>query len=163
MYFHSEYSKNQHHRHHTQPPNHSVMLPTLAHPSRPDSRLIRPSRSVSRTKQKHEGQVTKNSKAKSKDRRTPLRLYTWREKEGYRRDAGKGQKKKSRKRKHGEGAPVQRAKRQWERSWDACSSAILQVVARDETWSAAVAADDFGLPPAVVLQTQDSEDVAFAE
>ena len=43
------------------------------------------------------------------------------------------------------------------------SSAVLQVVAGDKTWSAAVAADDLGLPPAIVLQAQDGEDVAFAE
>ena len=43
------------------------------------------------------------------------------------------------------------------------SSAVLEVVARDKTGSAAVAADDLGLPPAVVLQAQDGEDVAFAE
>ena len=43
------------------------------------------------------------------------------------------------------------------------SSAVLEVVAGDKTRSAAVAADDLGLPPAVVLQAQDSEDVALAE
>ena len=43
------------------------------------------------------------------------------------------------------------------------SSAVLQVVAGDETWSAAVATDDFGFPPPVVLQAQHGEDVAFAE
>ena len=50
-----------------------------------------------------------------------------------------------------------------ERNWDAPSSAVLQVVAGDKAGSAAVTADDLGLPPAVVLQAQDGEDVAFAE
>ena len=43
------------------------------------------------------------------------------------------------------------------------SSAVLKVIARDKTRSSAVAANDFGFPPAVVLQAQDGEDVAFAE
>ena len=41
--------ENQHHRHHAQPPNHSVMLLTLAHPSRPDS-LSPPATSLEQNK-----------------------------------------------------------------------------------------------------------------
>lgn len=155
--------ENQHHRHHTELPK---TLGHVAHSrSSKPSRLIKPSRNVSRTKQTHEGQVTKKSKAKRKVKtdEPPLRLYTWEKKRRVSPRRRKRSEKQSRKKEHGEGAPVQREKWQWERSWDACSSAILQVVARDETWSAAVAADDLGLPPAVVLQSQDSEDVAFAE
>jgi hypothetical protein len=47
------------------------------------------------------------------------------------------------------------------REWP--SSAVFQIIARDETGSATIATNDLSLPPPVVLQTQDSENVAFAE
>lgn len=41
-------------------------------------------------------------------------------------------------------------------------SAVLQIIARNKTRSAALA-HNLSLPPAVVLQAQDREDIAFAE
>lgn len=49
------------------------------------------------------------------------------------------------------------------RRMDSSQSAVLQVVARHKTRPSTVSADDLRLPPAVVLQAQNSEDVTFAK
>jgi hypothetical protein len=46
---------------------------------------------------------------------------------------------------------------------DSSRLAVLEVITRHETRSSTVPAHNLRLPPPVVLQAQDSEDVAFTE